>query len=97
VTRGLAKQQAGGDRPAVRDQGSLTWPARRRLQGGEARTGLSAAGFRITTARSDRASSKRLLLQTLRTASGAPRPFPYAQRVSAWGRQIVPADACPHL
>ncbi|MDR7117169.1 hypothetical protein J2X41_003083 [Caulobacter sp. BE254] len=54
VARGLAEQQAGGDALAVRDRGSLTWPARRRLQGGEVRTGLSAAGFRITSARSDR-------------------------------------------
>ena len=63
VARGLTWRQAGGDALAVRDRVSLTWPARRRLQGGEARTGFSAAGFRITTARSDRASSKRLLLK----------------------------------
>ncbi|GGL42611.1 hypothetical protein GCM10010983_44810 [Caulobacter rhizosphaerae] len=45
VARGLIEQQAGGDALAVRDRGSLTWPARRRLQGGEAPTGLSAAAL----------------------------------------------------
>ena len=78
VARGLAEQQAGGDALAVRDRGSLTWPARRRLQGGEAPTGLSAAGFRITTARSDLGFVETVTPQTLRTMSGAPRPFPSA-------------------
>ncbi|GGL14304.1 hypothetical protein GCM10010983_09560 [Caulobacter rhizosphaerae] len=45
MARGLAEQQAGGDALAVRDRGSLTWPARRRLQGGEAPTGFSAAAL----------------------------------------------------
>ena len=53
VTQGLATQQASFDRLAVRDRVSLTWPARRRLQGGEALTGLDVARFRTTIARSD--------------------------------------------
>jgi hypothetical protein len=59
VGRGPIEQQASGDALAVRDQGCRPGLARRRLQGGEVRTELSVAGFRKTTARSARTSSKR--------------------------------------
>ena len=80
VARGLAEQQAGGDALAVRDRGSLTWPARRRLQGGEAPTGLSAAALPDNDRAERSGFVETVFIFKLRTMSGAPRPFPSAQR-----------------
>ncbi len=71
----LTGRQAVGNSRS-RDQGFATWPARRRLQGCRGANSITASRFRITIARSVRASSKRYSTLTHRAWPGAPCPFP---------------------
>jgi len=61
---------------------SLIQPARRRLQGGEARIGLSAAALPDNDRAERSGFVETVTTQTLRTMSGAPQPFPFTQRLA---------------